>query len=175
MPHARLAHRCPLPLLAWFTSSAAGHDPPDPNDRFRILCAPMKSDRTAATVIESYARNFFSFFIFLIHFPYPLHHFFIVHKKIVLCNVAIVAMGRGDGWTRWRRLLLPPPPTLLLCCRDTKEHPVDTTGNRVACYDVRVRARAVWRRSHTHTWRTGRIIDGLSLRIHSTINLPTEW
>lgn len=70
--------------------SAAGHDPPEPNDRFRILCAPMKSDRTAvATVIESYARNSFSYF-FLIRF-----FFFIVHKNIVVVYNIVIAGGGG--------------------------------------------------------------------------------
>lgn len=63
MPRARLAPvRSPTLTIH---DHAVGHDPPEPNDRFRILCAPMKSDRTAAaadTVIESSARNFFSSF-----------------------------------------------------------------------------------------------------------------
>lgn len=60
-------------------AAAAGHDPPEPNDRFRILCAPMKLDRTAAaadTVIESYARNFFSYYFFFLIIIFFFNTFF---------------------------------------------------------------------------------------------------
>lgn len=97
------------PFMFYGDSGAVGHDPPEPNDRFRILRAPMKSDRTStATVIESYARNFFSYYyyiFFIRFFLLLLLYFFIVYK--------IVSRGKG------RTTVMHGRRRLLLCCRQS--------------------------------------------------------